>query len=403
MAQSIVIAKNQTGGSITLEQLALTIPASPGSGTLTDFNTLNEIQDDVQLKAEITSGNILLNDGTTDLTLEESLNFASTLTALGDPDKIIEIQNDGSTVVHGVTRLNLQFPLSASVDGTVTGSIQLDFDSSVLTASGPAGGDLTGTYPNPEVAAITDLSGTGTRFPIGDLSEGDLLVISGGEVIGVPSASFSGSGESNTASNVGTGEGVFQNKVGVDLRFRSILAGEGMQVISGTNEITVEFTGSGRMDYGTSSTDPTSPAPTGGDIYYNTVLDMEMRYDVARGKWLSVEAPIFKFSRNGNTAVGSFYRSTDGNTFTPTDGIATDNSGTVIAMAITRDDTDAAVFEVTEGGSQIAFMSSSAILTTDNSLDGDFDAGSVLGARNASTDSNTTSDVHGWFKVKWRI
>ncbi|GAH20659.1 unnamed protein product, partial [marine sediment metagenome] len=37
-------------------------------------------------------------------------------------------------------------------------------------------------------------------------------------------------GESNTASNVGTGEGVFKQKLGVDLQFKTLLAGTGVNI-----------------------------------------------------------------------------------------------------------------------------------------------------------------------------
>lgn len=49
-------------------------------------------------------------------------------------------------------------------------------------------------------------------------------------------------GEVNTASNVGTGAGVWKDKSGFDLRFRSILAGTGVTVTQNTNEVLVEAT-----------------------------------------------------------------------------------------------------------------------------------------------------------------
>ena len=46
-------------------------------------------------------------------------------------------------------------------------------------------------------------------------------------------------GEANTASNLGTGEGVFGTKVGVDLRFKSLIAGDNVTITSDSDEITV--------------------------------------------------------------------------------------------------------------------------------------------------------------------
>ena len=52
-----------------------------------------------------------------------------------------------------------------------------------------------------------------------------------------------GGGEANTASNLGTGEGVFGTKVGVQLRFKSLVAGTGISLASDGNEITITNTG----------------------------------------------------------------------------------------------------------------------------------------------------------------
>ena len=48
-----------------------------------------------------------------------------------------------------------------------------------------------------------------------------------------------GSGEVNTASNVGSGEGVFYQKTGVDLEFRSIKAGDNVLVVDNDDEIVI--------------------------------------------------------------------------------------------------------------------------------------------------------------------
>jgi hypothetical protein len=46
--------------------------------------------------------------------------------------------------------------------------------------------------------------------------------------------------EANTASNLGSGEGVFTSKVGVDLRFKSLVAGAGVELSSDADEITIK-------------------------------------------------------------------------------------------------------------------------------------------------------------------
>jgi len=48
-----------------------------------------------------------------------------------------------------------------------------------------------------------------------------------------------GGGETNTASNLGSGEGVFSTKVGPDLRFKSLVSGDNIALSSDSNEITI--------------------------------------------------------------------------------------------------------------------------------------------------------------------
>lgn len=51
-----------------------------------------------------------------------------------------------------------------------------------------------------------------------------------------------GSGESNTASNVGSGAGWYKQKTGVDLEFKTIVAGGGISVANNTSDLTVSTT-----------------------------------------------------------------------------------------------------------------------------------------------------------------
>lgn len=48
-----------------------------------------------------------------------------------------------------------------------------------------------------------------------------------------------GEGEVNTASNLGSGAGVYASKSGADLRFRSLKSGQGANIDQGSTEITI--------------------------------------------------------------------------------------------------------------------------------------------------------------------
>lgn len=53
----------------------------------------------------------------------------------------------------------------------------------------------------------------------------------------------SGSGEANTAANVGTGDGIFRDKTGVNFNFKSLKAGSNINLLASTDEILISLTG----------------------------------------------------------------------------------------------------------------------------------------------------------------
>jgi hypothetical protein len=162
----------------------------------------------------------------------------------------------------------------------------------------------------------------------------------------------------------------------------------------------------GTRHYPDSAADPAvGPAAVEGDRYYNTTLEMEMRYDGLRSKWLSVNEVWLHFGRAGNTATNSFFDSPGGIEFTASRGLPAPFNGTVVAMAYTRDDTDDATVEVTRNGTLITgavLQTNGVSVGTDSTLNADFTSGGtdILGVRNQGP--NTMSNVTGWVRIKWR-
>lgn len=69
---STIIAKNNTGSDIFLKDLGVTVPAS-SSLNLTEIIEVERITESDNLKTEVTSGDITINDGTNDLSISDGL------------------------------------------------------------------------------------------------------------------------------------------------------------------------------------------------------------------------------------------------------------------------------------------------------------------------------------------
>lgn len=124
----------------------------------------------------------------------------------------------------------------------------------------------------------------------------------------------SGAGEANTASNVGAGTGlIFKQKTGVDLEFKSLIAGSGIGIANNASDITIS---------GTASTDTigviVQPGYPGGQVWNgsNATSSGSNSYAVMRGynnasstgaarlklnqTW-EAEASSFRFTERGQT------------------------------------------------------------------------------------------------------
>jgi hypothetical protein len=92
---------------------------------------------------------------------------------------------------------------------------------------------------------VTGISVTGNT-PITGLinltSVGGLVIYQSGNTIQF-SGGAGGGGEANTASNLGIGSGLFSQKSSVDLQFKSLIGGSGINISGNTNQLVLSVTG----------------------------------------------------------------------------------------------------------------------------------------------------------------
>jgi len=92
------------------------------------------------------------------------------------------------------------------------------------------------------VANIQDSGGT----PIGNLTSVVKYLngfIFSGSTTTQTESSPSGGGEANTGSNVGTGDGVFKQKTGVDLEFKTLIGGTNVTITNNADDLTIDVSG----------------------------------------------------------------------------------------------------------------------------------------------------------------
>ena len=167
--------------------------------------------------------------------------------------------------------------------GSVSNSINPDIftGDSITGTQGPKGdtGD-TGATGADGAAGADGADGTnGTNGIDGD--DGVVQTVVGGTNITVDATdpanpivnSSGGTGEANTASNVGTGDGdVYKQKTGVDLELKTIKAGTNITVTNNADDITIAAS----ADSGEVNT--ASNVGTGVDVFkQKTGVDLEMR------------------------------------------------------------------------------------------------------------------------------
>jgi hypothetical protein len=150
-----IIAVNDSAGSITFTQLS--VPdgqiASGSQATLTDYNSLNRIQDDQELFDYVSGSSLTINDGTVDLTREEALNFLTTVASAVSGSTLSDHISDSANP-HSTSIANIGAGTLAQLNTAVNDATLIDTgDSRLSDARTPTAHDLAGSEHNSDTLA----------------------------------------------------------------------------------------------------------------------------------------------------------------------------------------------------------------------------------------------------------
>lgn len=125
-----------------------------------------------------------------------------------------------------------------------------------------------------------------------------------------------GSGEANTASNLGAGEGVFAQKTGVDLEFKSLVAGTNITLTGSADEITIDASGGATVEQFYLERTETIDNATAVDIEYFTFVqggtEISNIVSATGGDyWFELSYICFNTSTSGRVVVNPQINSTN--------------------------------------------------------------------------------------------
>lgn len=145
MALPIIIAKNQTGSPIFLPYLNATVPASPATLQLTPgAGAFFEATSDSVLNVQVENGNIVLNDGTSDLSAAAALAY---MAGTGNMSSTSPATNDlgGTFATPTVVSASGAFAFKATYTPTFASGNNNNIDITdlvTMNAQGGAGGSV---------------------------------------------------------------------------------------------------------------------------------------------------------------------------------------------------------------------------------------------------------------------
>ena len=89
---------------------------------------------------------------------------------------------------------------------------------------------------------------------------------------GTDDITIAASGEANTASNVGTGTGTFKQKAGLNLEFKTLIGGTGVTITTGTDDVTIVASGEANTASNVGTGTGTFKQKSGSDLEFKTLI-----------------------------------------------------------------------------------------------------------------------------------
>ena len=158
----------------------------------------------------------------------------------------------------------------------------------------------------------------------------------------------SGGGETNTGSNVGAGSDIFKQKSGVDLEFRTLVAGSNITLAENTTDVTITSAGSLSQEQVEDYVDGLLTAGSNVSLTYDdaagtlTIASTDSNTTYTGGTGLTLAGTEFSLTSgaaltNLSGGSGTTFLRKDGTWVTPTD---TDTNTNQLTTFVVRDDDD---------------------------------------------------------------